>query len=113
VNNTDGNNSVISFIRHGTQPGEVLLVVANLTPVPRPGYRVGVPREGQWQEVLNTNARRYGGSGEVNPEPLRTTPVKWDGRAQALDLFLPGMSVIYFLLAKQPDLAPLEPAIPE
>jgi 1,4-alpha-glucan branching enzyme len=113
VNNTDGNNSVISFIRHGTQPGEVLLVVANLTPVPRPGYRVGVPREGQWQEVLNTNARRYGGSGEGNPEPLRTTPVKWDGRAQALDLFLPGMSVIYFLLAKQPDLAPLEPAIPE
>ena len=46
MNNNDGNNSVISFVRHGTQPEDILLVVANLTPVPRPQYRVGVPREG-------------------------------------------------------------------
>ncbi len=96
VNNNDGNNSVISFVRHGTNPDDILLVVANMTPVPRPNYRVGVPRAGQWVEILNTNAKKYGGGGEGHPEPLKTTTIKWDGRAQAIDLSLPGMSVLYF-----------------
>ena len=97
VNNNDGNNSVISFVRHGTNPDDILLVVANMTPVPRPNYRVGVPREGLWVETLNTNAKKYGGGGEGHPEPLKTTPIKWDGRPQAIDVSLPGMSVLFFL----------------
>jgi 1,4-alpha-glucan branching enzyme len=105
VNNNDANNSVISFVRHGTKSEEVLLVVANLTPVPRPQYRVGVPREGSWTEVLNSNSKRYGGSGHGHLEPVKTQPIKWDGRPQALDLNLPGMAVLYFLLSPNPALA--------
>jgi 1,4-alpha-glucan branching enzyme len=106
VNSNDGNNSVISFVRHGMQPGDVLLVVANLTPVPRPQYRVGVPREGWWREAVNTNSKRYGGSGHGHLEPVRSQPIKWDGRPHSVDLSLPGMTVFYFLYSPNPP-APL------
>ncbi|MCU0787957.1 MAG: 1,4-alpha-glucan branching protein GlgB [Verrucomicrobia bacterium] len=56
VNSNDGDNSVISFVRFGTSPDEVLLVVANMTPVTRESYRVGVPRDGHWREVPNGTA---------------------------------------------------------
>ena len=108
VNNNDANNSVISFVRHGTKSEDVLLVVANLTPVPRPQYRVGVPREGAWTEVLNTNSKRYGGSGHGHLEPVKTQPIKWDGRPHSLDLTLPGMAVLYFLLSPNPAAAALQ-----
>jgi 1,4-alpha-glucan branching enzyme len=97
VNNSDGNNSVISFVRHGTNPDEIILVVANMTPVPREHYRVGVPREGEWIEVLNTNSKRYGGAGTAHPKPVPTQPLSWDGRPHAIDLSLPGMTAFYFL----------------
>jgi len=102
VNNNDGNNSVISFVRFGSRPGELLLVVSNFTPVPRPNYRVGVPAEGTWIEALNTNSKKYGGNGEGNLEGVKTLPVKWDGRNHAVDLFLPGMTTLFFLLTPAP-----------
>ena len=97
VNNNDGNNSVISFVRHGTKPEEILLVVANMTPVPRPNYRVGVPKEGVWAEVLSTDAKKYGGSGEGTLPELKTIQIKWDGRPHAIDVTLPGMTTLFFL----------------
>jgi 1,4-alpha-glucan branching enzyme len=106
INASDGNNSVISFVRYGTKPEEVLLVVANLTPVTRPNYRIGVPREGIWKQALNTNEKKYGGNGDGNPPEIKTNPIKWDGQPHALDLFLPGMSVVYFLYSGVPAVAP-------
>jgi 1,4-alpha-glucan branching enzyme len=103
VNNNDGNNSVISFVRHGTNPDDILLVVANMTPVPRDNYRVGVPRPGLWVETLNTNAKPYGGDGAGHTEPLKTVPTKWDGRPHAVDLNLPGMSALFFLFRPAPE----------
>jgi 1,4-alpha-glucan branching enzyme len=97
VNNNDAAASVISFVRFGARPDEILLVVANFTPTPRPHYRVGVPREGTWVEALNTNSGKYGGGGEGNAEGVRSEPTKWDGRPHSVDLFLPGMAVMFFL----------------
>ncbi len=99
INVHDANASVLSFVRFGTRPEEVLLVVGNFTPVPRPNYRVGVPREGLWIEVLNTNSQRYGGTGEGTGQSLQTHPTRWDGQPQAIDLVLPGMSSLFFLFA--------------
>jgi 1,4-alpha-glucan branching enzyme len=101
VNSNDGDNSVISFVRYGTNPDEVLLVVANMTPVSR-DYRVGVPREGRWREVLNTNLKKYGGDGAGNPDGAEAQEIEWDGRPFAVDLHLPGMSVLFFLPDKKP-----------
>jgi 1,4-alpha-glucan branching enzyme len=97
INHNDANTSVISFVRHGTRPEEILLTVSNFTPTPRPNYRVGVPREGFWVEVLNTDAKKFGGSGKGDLESVKSNPIKWDGRSHAIDLFLPGMSTLLFL----------------
>ena len=102
INAHDANSSVLSFVRFGRQPEEVLLVVANFTPVPRPAYRVGVPREGLWVELLNTNSQKYGGTGEGNPQAVKSNPIRWDGRPHAIDLSLPGMTTLFFLLAPPP-----------
>ena len=106
VNNNDGNNSVISFVRHGTNPDDILLVVANMTPVPRDNYRVGVPRPGLWVETLNTNSKRYGGDGAGSAQPLKTIPTKWDGRPHAVDVNLAGMTTMFFLFRPLPEEKP-------
>jgi len=108
VNSNDGNNSVISFVRYGTRPDEVLLVVANMTPVTRESYRVGVPCDGLWTEVLNTDSPKYGGDGVGNPSGVKAQAIQWDGRPFAVDLVLPGMSVLFFLPEKKAETATAE-----
>ena len=102
INITDAGASVISFIRRGARPGDILLAVSNFTPTPRPNYRVGVPEEGTWTEVLNTNAKKFGGGGEGNLKGVQSKPIPWDGQARAIDLFLPGMSTLFFLFTPPP-----------
>jgi 1,4-alpha-glucan branching enzyme len=62
VDCTDQENSIISFIRQGKQGENPMLAILNLTPLPRQGYRVGLPRGGGWREILNSDAKLYGGS---------------------------------------------------
>ncbi|MEK6528160.1 MAG: 1,4-alpha-glucan branching protein GlgB, partial [Nitrospirota bacterium] len=62
----DWEQSIISFIRKGKDPDKKILVVCNLTPVPRYGYRLGVPSGGFWKEILNSDSEIYGGSGQGN-----------------------------------------------
>ncbi|MFC1611926.1 1,4-alpha-glucan branching protein GlgB, partial [Myxococcota bacterium] len=66
VDCNDAEGSVLSFVRKGGSPESVILVACNMTPVPRPSYRAGLPRGGRWIEVLNTDAHEYGGSGVGN-----------------------------------------------
>lgn len=88
-------DNVFSFVRHDTEGG-TLLSVTNFSPVVRPGYRVGVPEPGGvWTEVLNTDEERYGGSGVGNPEPVKTEPVAWNGRANSVELTLPPLTTLW------------------
>ena len=82
-------NSVFAFLRYGDVATPPVLVVCNMTPVPRIGYRIGVPRPGRWQELLNTDAAFYGGSGMGNGGAVQTVPVQRHGEAQSLELTLP------------------------
>jgi len=61
----DKANAVFAWTRHAPSANPVL-VIANMTPVPRPGYRVPVPKDGSWQEIINSDAQHYGGSGVGN-----------------------------------------------
>lgn len=94
VNCHDAANSVISFLRVGEN--EVYLYIGNFTPVARSRYRVGVPAHGYWEECFNSNATRYGGSGEGNLGGLRSEVVSWDNRPACLELTLPGMTSLVF-----------------
>jgi 1,4-alpha-glucan branching enzyme len=90
----DAAQSVISFLRKGRSTSTQVLVVANFTPVPRRNYRIGVPREGHWEEVLNSDAMLYGGSGQGNIGGAWTAPVYFHGHAQSLNLTLPPLALI-------------------
>jgi 1,4-alpha-glucan branching enzyme len=92
---TDANNSVISFLRKG-RTDEVILAVMNFTPVPRLGYRVGVPGAGFWTEVLNTDAACYGGSNVGNSGGVYAEFVPMHNQKFSLQLNLPPLGAVFF-----------------
>ncbi|HEX3567620.1 MAG TPA: alpha amylase C-terminal domain-containing protein [Acidimicrobiales bacterium] len=94
IDATDTDNSVLSFLRFGSD-GSVLACVANLTPVPHVGYRIGLPEAGRWREVLNTDASVFGGSGMGNGGEAAATALSWHGLPASADLTLPPLSVVW------------------
>lgn len=92
----DAQQSVISFLRKGPAPDDIMLVVCNFTPVPRYNYQVGVPHGGFWRELLNSDAAAYGGSGQGNMGGIEAAPIPAHGRSHSLMLTLPPLAVAYF-----------------
>ena len=103
INNTDGDNSVLSFLRKGDDDSEFLVAVGNFTPVLRKDYRVGVPVLGTWQELLNTDAAEYGGEGFGNCGAVDADEHEWDGRSYSINLTLPPSSMSVFRWSAKSD----------
>jgi 1,4-alpha-glucan branching enzyme len=101
VDISDWQKSIISFIRKGKTPGDVVLVVCNFTPVTRYNYRIGVPADGIWQEVLNSDAKEYGGSGQGNLGVVEASPIPMHGRDFSLSLTLPPLGVLFLKQAEE------------
>jgi 1,4-alpha-glucan branching enzyme len=95
IDANDAEASVVAFLRRAEPTDAQLLVVCNFTPIPRQAYRVGVPRAGTWQEVLNSDASIYGGAGWGNLGAVETAPISVHGRPHALALTLPPLSAIF------------------
>jgi 1,4-alpha-glucan branching enzyme len=96
VDADDSEQSVISFIRKGKSAGGIVLAVGNFTPVIRFNYRLGVPGGGFWKEILNSDAREYGGSGQGNLGEVKATTAPFHGRPYSLNLTLPPLAVVFF-----------------
>ncbi len=94
IDANDSEQSVLSLIRRGHAADDLVVLVANFTPIPRVNYRIGVPRAGHWREVLNGDATLYGGSGQGNIGGSGTTPVGAHGHPQSLNLTLPPLALI-------------------
>jgi 1,4-alpha-glucan branching enzyme len=93
----DSDNSVISFLRRDPAgQGRTVLCVGNFTPIPRPGWRIGVPEGGRWSERLNTDAAGYGGANIGNDGGVEAQAVPWHGRPHSLVLNLPPLAVLLF-----------------
>lgn len=92
----DHEQSVLSFMRRSAQPGENLVVVLNLTPVVRRGYRVGFPTVGAWDEVLNSDSGAYGGSNVGNGGRVHAESPACHGQAASVSLTLPPLGVLVF-----------------
>jgi 1,4-alpha-glucan branching enzyme len=103
----DHRHSLVSFIRRGRRPDDVLLFVCNFTPVPRYGHRVGAPRAGLWRERLNSDAAVYGGSGLGNAGAVQAVQAPHHGRPCRLELVAPPLGVVIFQPA---DAARVTPA---
>ncbi|TFV96571.1 1,4-alpha-glucan branching protein GlgB [Oxalobacteraceae bacterium OM1] len=89
----DQDNSVFAFLRKGVSGSEPVLVVLNMTPVPREGYRIGVPAGGAWQELLNTDNAVYGGGGMASGT-REAEPLPAHGMEHSLALRLPPLSAL-------------------
>ena len=94
----DAEKNVLSFLRKGESERQLTAVVCNFSPVPRENYRIGVPVKGFWKEVLNTDARQYGGSGRGNFGGLSAVPIPLHGRMHSLTVHLPPLAAVYFRL---------------
>jgi len=90
----DSQQSVISFIRHSRNSEQPLVAVCNFTPVPRFGYRLGVPHGGYWRELVNSDATEYGGSGLGNGGGIMAENVETYGKPFTLTLTLPPLAVL-------------------
>jgi len=93
---SDWENSILCYIRRAADPGDYLVVACNFTPVPRQGYRVGVPEHCMYREVLNGDAPAYWGSGMGNMGGFWSDPVPWHGRPCSLNLTLPPLAAVVF-----------------
>jgi 1,4-alpha-glucan branching enzyme len=91
---SDHDNTVYSFLRFAADPNDFLVVVCNFTPVPRYDYRVGVPREGWYQEILNSDAVAYGGSNMGNGGGVHAPAWPWHAHPCSIGLTLPPLSVL-------------------
>jgi 1,4-alpha-glucan branching enzyme len=91
----DVEQSVLSFMRRGRQPGREVVAVCNFTPVPRHGYRVGVPGPGFWRERVNTDAAEYGGSGVGNCGGREAEAAPWHGQPWSVSLTLPPLAALF------------------
>ena len=96
VDFSDVDYSIVSYLRKGSSAKDVVLVVCNFTPVPHANYLVGVPEGGLWRELLNGDAREYGGSGLGNLGAVRADARPMHGRSFSLNLNLPPLAVLIF-----------------
>ncbi|KAB1073059.1 1,4-alpha-glucan branching protein GlgB [Methylobacterium planeticum] len=94
----DQDNSVIAWARKGAEPNQIAIVVANFTPVARKGYRIGVPAPGFYREAFNSDAEGYGGSNVGNMGGLHAEATASHGQGQSLDLTLPPLGTMIFVL---------------
>ncbi|MDY0059965.1 MAG: 1,4-alpha-glucan branching protein GlgB [Myxococcota bacterium] len=92
----DSAQSTLSWIRFGEQAADHLLFACNYTPVPREGYRIGVPEVGFYRELLNSDALEYGGSGMGNQGGMQSEPVPWQGQPASMTITLPPLGVVVF-----------------
>jgi 1,4-alpha-glucan branching enzyme len=76
-------------------PGAVVACIANLTPVPRSGYRVGLPVPGRWVEIINTDGAEWGGSGTGNAGAIEADATLWHAQPYSAELTLPPLGVLW------------------
>jgi len=93
---TDRDNSVLSFARQNADGSNPLVIILNLTPVPREKYRIGLPRAGKWREALNSDAEIYGGGNKGNLGGVTAQKVPCHNQQQSGEFFLPPMSALVF-----------------
>jgi len=93
----DAANNVLAFMRLSRDRTRKLVCIANLSPVPRERYRVGLPDGGSWREALNTDSSYYGGSGTGNLGAVAAQKREWHGQPYSADVTLPPLAVVWLL----------------
>lgn len=93
IDASDSTSSIYVYLRKGNEADRPVVVVCNFTPVVRHGYRIGLPFAGEWRELVNTDAREYGGSG-VRNDRIEAHGGPWQGRQASAELSLPPLATL-------------------
>ena len=96
IDTQDRENSILVYARKGLNPDQQLVVILNLTPVPRDHYRVGVPSPGKWIEIFNSDAAEFYGSGFRNTSTVDSENELWHGKQHSIRIKLPPLGAVLF-----------------
>ena len=94
IEHSNADDSVISYVRKGTQPGDYLIVISNFTPVVREDYRIGVNENCGYQEIFNSDDVNYWGSGVKNEGFMEAQEQEWNMKPYSVQITLPPLSTI-------------------
>jgi len=92
----DADNCLVSFVRRGKDPADHIVIVCNFTPVPRFGYRIGVPENCYYREILNSDSSEYWGSNLGNGGGVHASAIPWHGQPCSMEITFPPLAVVYF-----------------
>jgi len=92
----DSDNSIISFMRKAKNPDDLLIIVCNFTPLPRPGYRIGVAKNSHYKEILNSDSQIYWGSDMGNAGGVNADKVPWHAKPYSIKITIPPLSIVIF-----------------
>ena len=92
----DSEQSTITYFRRAKDPSDIVVCALNLTPVPREGYRMGVPTGGYYRELLNSDAEVYGGSNMGNGGGVQAEETGWHGQPFSVVVTLPPLAAVFF-----------------
>ena len=95
IDASDVDNNILSFLRLNADGSRAVACIANLAPVPRHGYRIGLPSSGAWREVVNTDAAEFGGSGVGNGGEVWAGDDPWHGLPASAEVTLPPLAVLW------------------
>jgi 1,4-alpha-glucan branching enzyme len=96
IDGGNANDSIVVFARKGNDPKNDLVIVLNMTPVTRHDFRIGVPESGNWNEIFNSDAKNFWGSGITNGATLKSEVVNWHGRNNSINITVPPLGAAVF-----------------
>ena len=92
----DHKNSVMSYIRKGNNENNLLIVVCNMTPIPRENYRIGLPKKGKLVQLFNSDDKIYGGAGMSNTKTITIETKDWNLKQFSAEITVPPLGVVIF-----------------
>jgi 1,4-alpha-glucan branching enzyme len=92
----DSDNSTISFMRKAKDTNDLLIIACNFTPVPRMDYRIGVPVNSLYKEILNSDSQIYWGSNMGNAGGVNAEKTPWHGKPYSIKITLPPLAIVIF-----------------
>lgn len=95
IDHNNNEESVIAFMRKGKKEEDFIVSVCNFTPVPRNNYKIGVPSEGEYEEVFNSDLEEFGGSGVKNRKSIRSNKIDWHGQSDSIEIQIPPLGVLF------------------
>ena len=96
---SNSEQSVYAYCRYGNDKSKPVVVVCNFTPATHENYELGVPVEGTWREIFNSDASQYQGSGLTNTKLMKTTAMQVHGREHAINLRIPPLATVVLEVA--------------